>query len=115
MQAYGWKTVRCFFVAMLVVCMSGAAMALPAEGEQAAAAKVQGTVNINTATMKELKLLPGVGKKTAENIISHREQQGRFATVDELLKVQGIGKKTMEKIRPYCTVEGETTIAKVKK
>lgn len=115
MQAYGFKMVRCFFVAAVVVFLSGTALAAQDESGPQTSAALQGTANINTATVKELKLLPGVGKKTAENIIAYREQQGRFAKVDDLLKVQGIGKKTLAKLQQYCTVEGDTTIAKVKK
>jgi len=78
------------------------ATALPAPG--VAAAPVSGKVNINTATQSELETLPGVGEKTAEKIMRHRETQ-RFTHVDDLGYVQGIGEKRLETLRPHVTVE----------
>ncbi len=73
-----------------------------------------GKININTATVKQLKLLPGVGKKTAENILAYRTQNGKFKAVEELLKVKGFGKKALERSKGYIVLEGESTLAKVK-
>ena len=61
-------------------------------------------ININTATQAELETLPGVGEKTAEKIIRHRETQP-FTQVDDLGYVQGIGEKRLETLRPHVTVE----------
>ena len=61
-------------------------------------------VNINTATQVELETLPGVGEKTAEKIMRHRESQP-FTQVDDLGFVQGIGEKRLETLRPHVTVE----------
>ena len=61
-------------------------------------------VNINTATQAELETLPGVGEKTAEKIMRHRETQP-FTHVDDLGFVQGIGEKRLETLRPHVTVE----------
>jgi competence protein ComEA len=63
------------------------------------------TVNINTATVKELQSLPGVGQVTAERIITYRTENGPFAAVDDLTKIKGIGKKSLEKIRELVAVE----------
>jgi competence protein ComEA len=78
------------------------ASAAPASG--VSATSVPGKVNINTATQAELETLPGVGEKTAEKIIRHRETQ-RFTQVDDLGYVQGIGEKRLETLRPHVTVE----------
>ncbi len=56
-------------------------------------------IDINKATSNELVLLPGIGKKTAEKIIEHRKNNGKFRTINELLSVSGIGKKKLEKIK----------------
>lgn len=58
-------------------------------------------VSINLADSGELTLLPGVGPKTAENIVEYRNQHGYFQSLDDLIKVKGIGAKTLEKIRAY--------------
>ena len=57
-------------------------------------------VNINTADLAELDLLPGVGPVTAQRIIDYRRQIGRFTSVDQLLDVKGIGPKKLEQMRP---------------
>ena len=62
-------------------------------------------ININTATISELSLLPGLGKKTAKGIIEYREKHGRIKSLDELLKVKGIGKAKLSKIRDRISIE----------
>ena len=62
-------------------------------------------ISINNATIEELILLPGVGEKTAESIISFREQNGGFNNIDDLVKVSGIGSKKLEKIKSYIIIE----------
>lgn len=74
----------------------------------AASENVPGTdqlVNINSAMLKELDALPGIGKVTAQAIVDYREKNGPFKEVEELDKVRGIGKKTMEKLRPLVTAQ----------
>ena len=55
-----------------------------------------GKVNINTATVEELKTLKGVGEKKAGAIIEYRKKNGSFQTKEDLMKVRGIGKKLFE-------------------
>ncbi|MCK4666435.1 helix-hairpin-helix domain-containing protein [Candidatus Dependentiae bacterium] len=62
-------------------------------------------INLNTATQEELETVPGIGPKTAQNIINYRTQHGPFKSVDELDNVTRIGPKTLEKIAPYFKVE----------
>ena len=50
-----------------------------------------GKININEADMGELMELPGIGEKTAQSIISYREEHGFFQSVDEIKNVSGIG------------------------
>jgi len=56
-----------------------------------------GQIDINTATEKELKMIPGVGPAMASRIIAARP----FRSADGLKKVNGIGDKKYAKIRPY--------------
>ena len=50
----------------------------------------EGQININTATVQTLHLLPGMEMETAQNIVSFRETNGPFSTVDELKNVKGV-------------------------
>jgi len=61
-------------------------------------------ININSASASELVLLPGVGIKTAEGIISYRVKKGHFKSIEDLLGVKGIGPKKFEKIKDYITI-----------
>ena len=88
---------------------------VPAKGEEVASEKTgSGTasstskekkVNINKASLEELKQVKGLGGKRAQDIIDHRETNGKFKSVDELKKVSGIGAKTIEKLKEYVTVD----------
>ena len=71
-----------------------------------------GVVNINTAGVGELTLLPRVGEKGAERIIEYRKEHGPFKKAADLMQVKGIGAKTFELMSPYLAVDGKTTLSK---
>ena len=54
-----------------------------------------GKVNLNTATLEQLKGLTGVGEKKAQKIIEYRQQHGQFKSVEELKNVNGFGEKSL--------------------
>lgn len=62
-------------------------------------------VNINIAGVDELSTLPGIGQKTAENIIAYREKWGHFNKSEDLMNVKGIGNAKYEKIKNIITVK----------
>lgn len=98
-------------VAAAVVTLAVLATALPAP----ALAEGSGQVNINTASAKELALLPYVGDSVAARIVEHRTKNGNFKTVEDLMLVRGIGEKSFARLKPYVTVSGQTTLtAKVR-
>jgi competence ComEA-like helix-hairpin-helix protein len=55
-------------------------------------------ISLNTASARDLELLPGIGPKTAEKIISWREHHGWFSSPEDLLRVKGVGPKTLEAV-----------------
>ena len=81
------------------------ALALPAQGAEAS-----GSVNINTASLEQLMLLPRVGPSVAGRIVEFREQNGKFKQIADLMLVKGIGEKTFSLIEPYAAVSGETSL-----
>ena len=78
---------------------------VPASPEKAAtraapAKAPAGPVDLNTADQKTLESLPGVGPKTAQEIIKGRP----YRSVDDLGKVKGISKTKMGSLRGMVTV-----------
>lgn len=62
-------------------------------------------ININKSAIEELILLPGVGEKTAKNIVAFRNKNGKFQKIDDLIKVPGIGNKKLAKIKKHIIIE----------
>jgi len=69
-----------------------------------------GVVNINTADVAQLSLLPRVGAKAAQRIVDYRKEHGNFQKAADLMQVKGFGDKTFERLSSYITVEGKTTL-----
>lgn len=71
---------------------------IPAMGEVSATAvsSENDKVNINTASLEELKSLPGVGDVIAQGIIDYREKNGGFKQLEELKNVTRIGDKVYD-------------------
>lgn len=61
----------------------------------AAESTSNGKVNLNTATLEQLKELTGVGEKKAQKILEYRQQHGQFKSVEELKNVNGFGEKSL--------------------
>lgn len=61
-------------------------------------------VNVNTAVLADLEILPGVGTSIAQRIIAYREEHGPFPTVESLTQVAGIGSKKLQLFADQITV-----------
>jgi competence protein ComEA len=87
-------------------------LALLTSAARAEKAKLEGVVNLNTASPEELGLIPGVGPARIRNILAYRKAHP-FRTVDELARIKGIGRKTVRQWRMHLAVGGPSTAQKV--
>lgn len=94
-------------MALTLVC----AMVLAHANASFAKSTYTGTVNVNTATVSELTLLPGIGASKAQAIVEARSKK-EFTKLEELLLVRGIGEALFAKIKPHVTLTGKTTLVK---
>ena len=81
----------------------------PATAEPAGSAPTEetiGKININTADLEELQLLPGIGEVLAQRIIDYRQEHGPFQSISELTNVSGIGLDRLDKIMDHITLGG---------
>lgn len=64
-----------------------------------------GKININTATLEELDLLPGIGPAIGQRIIDYRNENGAFKQTEDLKKVRGIGDSVFGQIKDLITLQ----------
>jgi hypothetical protein len=58
-------------------------------------------ININSATIEDLIIIPGVGNKEANAIVINRP----FSNFNELLSLDGVGPALVKKLHEWCTIE----------
>lgn len=93
-----------FFIACLIASPSLAADVTRGETSTATVA-IGEKVNINTADVKTLMTLAGVGRKVAEKIVEYREAHGPFKKPEEIRKVEGIGGGLWDRNRERIVVK----------
>lgn len=69
--------------------------------------KQHSPIDINTATRDELLKLPGIGPKTADDIIAARVGRGGFKSVEDLKEIKGISDKKLEALKKYLYIKSE--------
>jgi competence ComEA-like helix-hairpin-helix protein len=94
------RIVRSGLLAALVAAPLTVAVVAGPAGADAAA-----KVNINTASVKELQHLEGIGRGVAQRIVEYREKNGPFKRSEDLRKVDGVGPATFERNRERIVVK----------
>lgn len=61
-------------------------------------------VELNTATLEDLRRLPGIGPRRATAILELRAKLGGFRKLEDLMRVRGLGRGAMKRLRPLVTV-----------
>jgi len=64
-----------------------------------------GAININSASVDELRSLPGIGDTLAKRIVDFREKNGPFRKPEHLLLVPGISESKFRQLRSIIRVE----------
>ena len=67
--------------------------------------EIKDPIRINSASIRELQSLPGIGPVLAKRIIELRNNKGRFNNLDELLEVKGIGSRKLEAIKDLLIID----------
>lgn len=67
--------------------------------------------DLNTATMKQLEQVSGIGPARAQSVINDRTQNGPFKSMDDLHRITGISEKSIEYIRKsgFCITDVSPT------
>jgi competence protein ComEA len=61
-------------------------------------------VDLNQASVADLTLIPGIGEKTARQIIELRKQKGTLQDVSDLTEVPGIKIRKLNRLKEYLIV-----------
>ncbi len=61
-------------------------------------------LNLNTAGIAELDVLPGVGPVTAGRIVAYRQEKGLFKAIEDLKEAKLVNNSTFEKIKDLIEV-----------
>jgi len=67
--------------------------------------KEEKSVNINTAGIKDLIKLKGIGPALAGRILEYRRLRGEFTKAEEIKEVRGIGPKKFRAIKDFIKLE----------
>ena len=91
-------TSRTAALASIAGALAAAVLAIPSFGPVPQPESAPARLDLNTASARELDLLPGVGPKTAERIVADRAALGPFRFPAEVRRVKGVTRRAAERI-----------------
>ncbi|KAF7991882.1 hypothetical protein HCN44_010683 [Aphidius gifuensis] len=65
-------------------------------------------VDINSASIFDLQVVPGVDQELASRIVEKRLKRGCYYSIDEIGKLRGVGKYRLAIIKPHLKINGYT-------
>ncbi len=93
------------FITLMAATAAPAAEQVRPGAEAKATVAVGGAVNINTADVKQLMKLDGIGHGVAEKIVEYRQKNGPFKKPEDLRKVSGVGRGLWDRNRERIVVK----------
>ena len=93
-----------FFIIAILIGGSIAGFFRPTPAEKSEK-KLNLPINVNSASVEDLTILPGIGEVTAKKILEYRIQNKGFKTKNEIIEVNGIGEFKFEKMKDKICVE----------
>ena len=90
-----YHTLRLSRVPQPLAPISAATMASLSECQKLALGR---PMNLNVATERDFRCLPGIGRAIARRIVIDRAERGTFRDVNELQRVKGIGPKNVQRL-----------------
>jgi competence protein ComEA len=100
-----WRRTAVVVALTLIPWVAGAAEKPERTTTVSTPAGADAKVNINSADVKELMTLNGVGQKVADRIVAYREAHGPFKKAEEVRKVEGIGQGLWERNRQRIVIK----------
>ena len=79
--------------------ISAGMAAVPAENSKAASVSSITRVNLNTATVKDLKAVPGLNLSKARALVAYRKLNGPYASLETLQKVSGFKRMDAKRLQ----------------
>ncbi len=62
-------------------------------------------ISVNSASIEDLTLVPGIGSKSAKAIVDYRQDNKGIRDLHDLISVKGLGKKKVGSFMPYLTIK----------
>jgi competence protein ComEA len=93
-----------FCFAQVTLGPAGKRPSVISPGDKDSQDRQQRRININRASIEELKSLPGIGQATAQRIVEYRAKNPPFRKIEELMIIRGISRERLERIRDRIRV-----------